>query len=114
MTKRRRGAQPGNTNALSHGLYARHLSPQQRQDLVDARELEPADLDQEIALLRARLAALLEDAPDRFDLLLQGMRTLAHLVAVRHRLSPASAEQLAGAIANVIEGLGGQLGIGEE
>ena len=111
--KRRRGAQPANTNALRHGLYARHLTPQQQEALVDAHELDPADLRQEIALLRARLAALLEAEPQRFDLLVQGLRTLAHLVAIRHRLSPDSADNLADAIGNVIEGLGTQLGLGE-
>ncbi len=111
---KKRGAQPGNKNAVTHGLYARHLTPEQREALLDARELDPTDLRQEIALLRARLAALLEAEPERFDLLVTGLRTLAHLVAVRHRISPDAADNLADAIAGIIHGVGAQLGVGEE
>lgn len=110
MAKRKRGAQPANRNALKHGLYARHLTEVQALELAAAREISPKDLDEEIALLRVRLADLLDTAPKRFDLLIQGLRTLAHLVSVRHRLSPSQAQDLAGAVANVIEGVAAQLG----
>lgn len=113
-SRRRRGAQPGNRNALRHGLYARHLTEVQAVELAGARELSPKDLTEEIALLRVRLAGLLDAEDYRFDLLTQGLRTLAHLVAVRHRLSPDATADLADALSNVIEGVGGQLGVLEE
>jgi hypothetical protein len=48
-SRRRRGAQPGNTNALKHGFYSRHF-----RGLAEA-ELQAAlsgGLDEEIAMLR--------------------------------------------------------------
>lgn len=112
--RRKRGAQPRNTNALKHGLYARHLTGEQLEALLDAEEMDPADLQHEIALLRARLASVVSKAPERFDLVVAGLRTLAQLVAVRHRLSPNAAEELGGAIARVVEGVGTQLGAFDE
>ncbi len=114
MAKRRRrarGAQRGNTNALKHGFYSRHLTDAQRADLADAQELDPAELADEIALVRARLAALIGDKNhgDRLDLVLAATRNIAHLAAIRHRLSPAAAENLGDAIARVITGAGALL-----
>jgi len=46
---RKRGAQPGNTNAIKHGFYARNFSPAEHLDL----EAAPSQcLSDEIALLR--------------------------------------------------------------
>ena len=89
MQSRRRGAQPGNHNAAKHGLYSRQLSPAGRQLLEAARELSPDDLAEEIALLRARVAVLLDAAPDRVDLVTAALKTLAQLIATNHRLSQA-------------------------
>lgn len=47
---RRPGGQPGNTNALKHGFYARKFKPNQLEDYDRARSL--TGLDEEIALLR--------------------------------------------------------------
>ncbi len=47
---RRRGAPPGNTNALKHGFYARKFKPRQLDDYTRAAAV--TGLDQEIALLR--------------------------------------------------------------
>lgn len=55
---------PGNTNALKHGLYARHFTPGEVRDL---RKMPMDDLRQEIALLRivvSRMLALAESEPD--------------------------------------------------
>ncbi len=47
---RRRGAPPGNTNALKHGFYARKFKPKQLDDYTRAAAV--TGLDEEIALLR--------------------------------------------------------------
>ncbi len=109
--KRTRGAQPGNTNAVRHGLYSSRLSAHQRAALAEARELDPAELSEEIALVRARLAVFLEhDRPgQRLDLVLTAARTLAHLAAVHHRLSGQAQQDLAQSVAAVITGVGGLL-----
>ena len=49
MEKRRKGAQPGNTNALKHGLYCRHFSEVEEIDLQESSE----GLGEEIRMLRA-------------------------------------------------------------
>jgi hypothetical protein len=62
------GAPKGNTNALKHGLYAKHLSPEEQAGL---RCLAPEDFQNEINLMRvavnrlfgiqAHLHAMVED-----------------------------------------------------
>jgi hypothetical protein len=49
QNKRRRGAQPGNTNALKHGFYSRRFTAGDREDL-EARLSE--GVSDEIAMLR--------------------------------------------------------------
>lgn len=60
--KRRRGAQPGNTNSLKHGLYSRSFRNIELSDL----EQVSASLESEIALLRVTQARLFSMAGD-FD-----------------------------------------------
>lgn len=107
--KRRRGAQAGNQNATKHGLYASQLNSAQLQALELAEQMSPDDLEAEIALLRSRISVLLKAAPDRFDLLVKGLRTLAHLTAVRHRLGADDADQLRHSVERLLTGLGHQL-----
>jgi hypothetical protein len=54
---RRRGAQPGNQNRLSHGIYARHISIEANDDIRGMPEDRNQD---ELALARARLVACLD------------------------------------------------------
>jgi hypothetical protein len=49
-TNRLPGGQPGNTNALKHGFYARKFKPQHLDDYTRANQV--TGLDEEIALLR--------------------------------------------------------------
>jgi hypothetical protein len=61
VSKRRRGAQPGNQNAQRHGFYAKSFTENELQDLDSNIKGEFHD---EIALARinaARLAELLKD-----------------------------------------------------
>ena len=81
--KRKRGAQPGNQNARKHGFYSKHLSPEQLQDFDDA--LFISSLDQEIALLRVKLNALLADQQSPPELLLQTINAFARLIAIQRR-----------------------------
>jgi hypothetical protein len=70
--KRRRGGQPGNTNALRHGLYSRRLSP---ADLSRLGLTPGPALPRQIALLRSSLRELLDrgsrvtDVTEAIDLL---------------------------------------------
>ena len=47
--RRKRGGQPGNTNAVKHGFYTKNFSLAERRGLVDTNEIVLGD---EIALLR--------------------------------------------------------------
>ncbi len=50
-------APKGNHNALKHGLYATHFSP---QTLARIRQMSPLDLQQEISLMRVAVKNLFE------------------------------------------------------
>ena len=60
-TGRKRGGQPGNTNALKHGLYSDHISllsgPHDDHELAS---MPPDKYDSELALVRVRLKDLLK------------------------------------------------------
>ena len=60
-TRRSRGAQPGNTNALKHGFYSRTFRRIESGDLTDLADL---DLSNEINLLRVYIRRLAEDEPE--------------------------------------------------
>jgi cell division GTPase FtsZ len=62
MPRRKRGAQPGNLNALKHGFYSRNFKDLENADL---EAMIAEDLDSEIAMLRVvvRRAFELSTAP---------------------------------------------------
>lgn len=100
---RRRGGQPGNTNALKHGLYSRTLTAAAQEALAQALTLPVTDLSEEIAALRARLAAL---SPYQLAAWTAGVSLLCRLVAQQHRMSPTQAQNLADSIADTVRQLG--------
>lgn len=63
-SKRRRGGQPGNTNALKHGLYSRRLNP---SDLYRLGVNSGYTTGQQIAQLRLYLQDLFESGMDMTD-----------------------------------------------
>lgn len=93
--------------AEKEGFYAQALTHAERVRLGRARQLQ--GLDDEIALLRVRLACLAAEHPDRTELLLKGMNTLIRAVATKYRLSPRAEEDLYQSVLGVVRGLGGVL-----
>ena len=81
--KRKSGGQPGNQNARKHGFYSKHFTPDQLKQLEDADDLR--DLGPEIALLRVKLNALLDDPEVSIELLLRAVNSLARLMAIQRR-----------------------------
>ena len=67
-SSRKRGGQPGNLNAATHGLYSRLLTPARliqgkpwvRNPTLPLDQVQIADLDQQIELLRASIRRLIE------------------------------------------------------
>src|SRR4030042_2240032 len=91
-----RGAPRGNKNALKHGFYSKVLNEAQQLDLELAGESE--GLDDEIALLRVKIKALLEKDPNNIQLIMQASSTLARLVRTRYNLEKGQGKGLKDAI----------------
>jgi hypothetical protein len=108
--KRKRGAPPGNKNAVKHGFYSKALLEAERVTLQQAVEVE--GVDEEIALLRYKLAELLQNYPDRIDLQVDIANTIARLVRTRYQISKEQKKSLKEAIARVLTEVAVPLGIG--
>jgi hypothetical protein len=78
---RRRGGQPGNRNAVTHGFYSRPLSDERETAMSQADEIQ--GLDEEIALLRYKIRRLEELDPDNVKLIIQSVNTLSNVIARR-------------------------------
>lgn len=76
--KRGRGAPPGNHNALKHGLYARSLTPEEREVLGFAQDAK--GLENEIVVLRVKIDSLLANPLANADLLLRAFTALTRMV----------------------------------
>ena len=83
QTKRRKGGQPGNLNALKHGFYSRHFNSLELKDLEATLE---SGLDSEIDLLRVATRRLLTLTADNKDID-TGIRLLTVLGATASRLA---------------------------
>ena len=81
--KSKPGGQPGNQNARKHGYYSKHFTPEQMDQLEEIDYHK--GLDPEIALLRVKLNALLEDPKTSSDLILRTVHALARLVSAQRR-----------------------------
>jgi len=108
--KRKRGAPPGNKNAVKHGFYSKALLEAERISLQQAVEVE--GVDEEIALLRCKLAELVENSPDRIDLQIQTASAIARLVRTRYQISKEQKKSLKEAIAKVLAEVAAPLGVG--
>ncbi len=90
-------------------FYAQVLSEAEALRLPQAEEVE--GLDEEIALLRVKLASLLEAQPQNMELVIKGVELLVKATATRYRLSKKSANDLLESITGVLEGVGSVLGL---
>ncbi|MDO8716921.1 MAG: hypothetical protein Q7J73_08995, partial [Dehalococcoidales bacterium] len=80
---RHRGGQPGNHNARTNGFYSKAVPPERRHKLDDAAEVR--GLDQEIALLRSKIAIAGENSED-YQVLVPGINLLSRLLNTSHKL----------------------------
>ena len=67
MKKRKRGAQPGNLNAMKHGFYSPFLSPEEISLIWNTVNLKGAD--PAVAVIRVKLHAALQRFPANHRLL---------------------------------------------
>ena len=73
--KRKRGGQPGNRNAVTHGFYSSCLTPREIRELLQILDRE--GIDREVAVMRIKLKAALRIAPGNRRILLEASRLMA-------------------------------------
>ena len=100
----RRKAAPG-----EGGLYAAALSEAERVMLSQARGIN--GVDEELAVLRVKLATLLQNQPENMTLLLRSIEVLVRTLAVRYRLSERAKDDLYENVLGVLRGIGGVMGL---
>ena len=83
-SKRKRGAQPGNTNSFRHGFYSRRFHQLELDDLVNQPN---AGLEDEITLLRVTLRRAFEFANDQVQDAETWGRMLATMATAAGRLA---------------------------
>jgi hypothetical protein len=98
--KRRRGGQKGNQNARTHGFYSRALDAAESADLELASGI--SDIDDEIALLRVKIKAVLARDPENVKLIMQATDILAGLVIKKYQINKEQRKGLKQAISNVL------------
>ena len=93
-------------------FYERAVSEAESEYLKRAANMD--GLDDEIAVLRAKILTVLEDRPDDLPLLLKGVGTLSRTLAARHRLADKAEQDLFDNLVGTLRGLGEQLFPGPE
>ncbi|MFH0847652.1 MAG: hypothetical protein V1894_06350 [Chloroflexota bacterium] len=106
---RHRGGQPGNQNARKHGYYSSSFTGVDKAYLTQAGHI--IGLDDEIALLRARLKSVVKHSPDNIRLISEAASTLARLMRTSHKLGFSQRENLEQLRWNVLYDVGSQLGL---
>ncbi len=118
MTKKiNKAAKPPARAAMSRrraktNFYERAVSEAESEYLKRAANMD--GLDDEIAVLRAKILTILEDRPDDLPLLLKGVGTLSRTLAARHRLADKAEQDLFDNLVGTLRGLGEQLFSGPE
>ena len=101
-TPRKRGGQPGNQNARTHGFYSRKADPAQQEEAAEASEV--SGLDEDIELLRRKIRHIEETKPEEVVLIAGLIRTLS-LVMSRRRYA-GSSNVISGVAKTILGGIG--------
>jgi hypothetical protein len=117
IEKKKPGGQPGNQNAFKHGLYASSFSRQERQKLENLQE---ADLQQEIEMLRVMTKRVFEMAEgvDSLDTAVKVLTSLgvsatrlANLVRVQRTLDQDEELDMGRAISRALAEMRREMGL---
>src|SRR5207237_693179 len=81
--RRRRGGQPANQNARTHGLYSQYLRPDDAEDMPELVRI--FGMNQEVALVRLRIRELLAAGASTEDVF-KAIEFLNRLIATMARL----------------------------
>jgi uncharacterized protein YjcR len=96
---RKRGAQPGNRNARTHGFYSKKLDETEKAEHRLALEIE--GLDYEIALMRVKLQSIIEHDPANIKLITQATNALTRLLTAQHTISQNDGKSKQAALENI-------------
>ncbi len=92
---------------IADDFYGSALKAAEQIELKEAAGVE--GLDEEIAVLRLKLRGALAERPDDLALMLRGIDLLVKAVSAHYRLSKEAEDDLAGNLAGLLNGVGGQL-----
>ena len=104
------GAPKGNQNARKHGFYSDVLDEFQQHDYELAIKVE--GIDDEIALMRVKIKAIVEHDPDNTKLIIQAINTLVRLVRTKFNIGKEDKHSLIEAVGNVLGDIALPIGIG--
>ena len=94
--KRQRGAPPGNQNARKYGYYSQVLDEAQQLDFELAAGVN--GIDDEIAMLRVKIKALVEKDPENIQLIIRATNALTRMVKVAYNMSKGDRKGLKDAV----------------
>ncbi len=100
----------GNQYARKHGFYSNVLDETQLADFEKAITIE--GLDEEIALLRVKIKAIIQNDPENLRLIMQGINALMKLVMTKFNISKDDKESILKGVANVLKDVALPVGIG--
>mgnify|MGYP003392746397 CR=1 FL=1 len=98
--KRKRGGQPGNQNARTHGFYSKFLDQKQSLEPGEAEKLN--GVEQEIALIRQRILSVLRKDPDNVSVVLLAINSLHNLIREKRLLKKYERRNLGRAVRHIL------------
>ncbi len=112
LTRPARPAETADPAGQSGGFYASALDAAEQYNLAAAASV--SGIDGEIAVLRLIIRRELQSNPDDAARLLKSVEALTRAVRIKYQLSEKRRENLADAMAAVLEELGAAAGLGAE
>lgn len=105
MAKKKQGGQPGNRNARSHGYYSAAFSDAEREIFENALDVDPKELRNEQAVMRATLFQLVQNEPGNVEVIAMLGRTIMRMVALQHGLSQEHQDELTVSFVTLVDDL---------
>ncbi len=90
IVKKKRGGQPGNQNARTHGFFSRIRPAVPESEYRKAADI--GSINDEIALLRVKLKQAIEKDPENVAVVVRAVNALSRAIRLRNRISAGSFE----------------------
>ncbi len=103
----RRSASARTRDSAPKPVSSFYASVLDEAELASALEVE--GVDDELAILRMKFKALVDERPEDFELMLKGAQMIVRAAGARYRMSAKSKEDLAHTLAALVEGTGAAL-----